>query len=64
MIRVLNIKQLEQEGLLEYIKRLKQSRDITKSHAGTDILNKFMKNTCDYQEEVDAPLKQNMKDGA
>ena len=45
MIRMLNIKQLENEQLLEYIKRFKQFRDITKSHVGTDILDTFVDNT-------------------
>jgi hypothetical protein len=35
MIRMLNIKQIENEGLLDYAKQFKQSRDITKSHVGT-----------------------------
>ena len=46
MIRMLNIKQLEQEGQLDYIKRLKQSHDTTKFQVGTDILGNFMENTC------------------
>ena len=45
IIRMLNIKQLEQEGLLDYIKRFKQSRDIRKSHVGTYVLDKLMENT-------------------
>jgi hypothetical protein len=51
MIRMLNIKQIEDEGLLDYVKRFKQSRDMTKSHVGTNILNKFVENTREYQEE-------------
>jgi hypothetical protein len=42
MIRMLNIKQIENEGVLDYIKRFKQSCDITKSHVGTNILDKFV----------------------
>jgi hypothetical protein len=45
LIRLMNIKQFEQEQLLDYIKRFKQFHDITKSHAGTDILDKFVENT-------------------
>ena len=45
MIQMLNIKQLENEQLLKYIKRFKQFRDITKSHVGTDILDTFVDNT-------------------
>jgi hypothetical protein len=53
-IRMLNIKQMENEGLLDYVKRFKQSGDITKSHVGTDdILDKFVENTHEYQDETD-----------
>ena len=46
MIRMLlNIKQIENEGLLDYVKRFKQSHDITTSHVETDVLGKFMENT-------------------
>ena len=44
-ITMLNIKQIENEGLLDYVKRFKQSHDITTSHVETDILGKFMENT-------------------
>jgi hypothetical protein len=42
MIRMLNIKQIENEGLLDYVKRFKQSCDIMKSHVGADTLEKFV----------------------
>ena len=64
MTRILNIRQRENEGLLEYIKQFKESRDIMKTHIGTDILDKFVKNTKDYQDENDATLKKEMKDKA
>ena len=55
MIRMLlNIKQIENEGLLDYGKRFKQSCGITKSHVGTDILDKFTENTCEYQDKTNA----------
>ena len=38
-MRTLNIKQLEHESLIDYMKRFKQSRDVLKSHIGGDILN-------------------------
>jgi hypothetical protein len=63
IIRMLNIKQIENEGWLDYVKQFKQSRDITKSHVGTDILDKFVENTCEYQEEEYAIKKKEMKDG-
>ncbi len=64
MSRMLNLKQIENEGLLDYVKRFKESCDITKSHVGTDILDKFVENTIEYREETDATLQQEMKDGA
>ncbi len=35
-----------------------------KSHVGTGILDKFVKNTLEYRDESDATLKQGMRDGA
>jgi hypothetical protein len=64
MSRMLNIKQIESEGLLDYVKRFKESGNIMKSHVGTDILDKFVENTREYQDETDQLLQQNMKDGA
>jgi hypothetical protein len=62
--RMLNLKQSENEGLLDYVKRFKESRDIMKSHVGTDILDKFVKNTLEYRDESNTTLKKEMKDGA
>jgi hypothetical protein len=57
MSRMLSIKQIESEGLLDYVKRLfKESGDIMKSHVGTDILDKFVENTKNYQDETDQLL--------
>ena len=50
MSRMLNLKQNESERLVDYLKRFKESRDITKSHVGTDILDKFVENTREYRE--------------
>jgi hypothetical protein len=62
--RMLNLKQSENEGLLDYVKRFKKSRDIMKSHVGTDILDKFVQNTLEYRDASNTTLKQTMKDGA
>jgi hypothetical protein len=62
--RMLNLKQSENEGLLDYVKRFKESRDIMKSLVGTDILDKFVENTLDYRDESSTTLKQTMKHGA
>jgi hypothetical protein len=64
MSRMLNLKHIESEGLLDYVKRFKESGDIMKSHVGTGILDKFVENTREYQDETDQLLQQNMKDGA
>ena len=58
---MLNLKQFNNEGLLEYVKILKQARDIMKSHVGTDILDRFIENTREYRDESDAVLQQIMK---
>ncbi len=52
MSRMLNLKQIENEGLLDYAKRFKESCDITKSHVGTDILDKFVENTIEYVKKL------------
>jgi hypothetical protein len=63
--KMLNLKQSENEGLLDYDNRFKELRDIMKSHVGTDILDKFVENTLEYyRDESNATLKQEMKDGA
>jgi hypothetical protein len=50
--RMLNLKQSENEGLLDYSKRFKESRDIMKSHIGTGRLNKFVENTLECRDET------------
>jgi hypothetical protein len=60
--RMLNFKQSENEGLLDYVKRFKELRDMMKSHMGTNILNKFVENTLEYWDESNATLKQEIKD--
>ena len=64
MSRMINLKQMEQEQLLDYVKRFKQTRDIMSSHMGTDILDKFMENTSAYKDEQDDVKKAEMKSGA
>jgi hypothetical protein len=65
IIRMLNLKQSENEGLLNYVKIFEESRDIMKSHVGTDIvLDKFVENTLEYRDESNAIIKQEMKDRA
>jgi hypothetical protein len=46
--RFLNIRQQENEALIDWGKRFKQERDVFKNHVGTDILNHFVEQTEDY----------------
>ena len=46
--RMLNIKQLENESLIDYAKRFKQARDIMKSHLGSKVLDQFIENMPEY----------------
>ena len=64
MSRMINLKQMEQEQLLDYVKRFKQTRDIMSSHMGTDLLDKFIENTSAYKEETDTTKQDEMKKGA
>jgi len=57
----MTLKQQENESLLDYSKRFKQSRDILKSHVGNDILDKFIENTKEYHDETDTTKKEEMK---
>ena len=59
--RMLNIKQMENEGMLDYMKRFKQTRDVMKSHMGTEVLDKFIKNTTKYWNEPNATVQAEMK---
>jgi uncharacterized FAD-dependent dehydrogenase len=61
LIKLMNIKQLDHEALLDYVKRFKQFRDITKSHVGTNILDKFVENTREYCDERDVDVQKKMK---
>ena len=55
-MRTLNIKQLEHESLIDYMKRFKQLRDVltVKSHIGGEILNQFVKNLPEYRQARNA----------
>ncbi len=54
---LINIKQLDDEPLLEYVKRFKQVRDVAKEYLGTEIFDYFITNTEEYREQTD-PQKQ------
>ena len=61
--RLINMKQGENEGLIDYTKRYKQARDVFKSHTESDIFDKFMEHTKEYKDG-DAEKKEQLKKGA
>ena len=61
--RLINMKQGEQESLIEYTKRFKQARDVLKSHTESDIFDKFVEHTQEYQDGNDDKKKE-LKKGA
>jgi hypothetical protein len=67
LTRLVNVKQFEGEQLLDYIKRFKQTRDVAKSHMGSDLLNRFVEQSEEYRnldEKEGADAKKKMKDDA
>src|SRR5210317_344395 len=61
LTRLLNIKQQENEQLLDYVKRFKQTRDVTKSQVGTRLLDTFIEYQEEYVNETDDDEKKTMK---
>src|SRR5210317_821031 len=60
--RILNIKQEDDENLVEYTKRFKQARDIVHDTVGKDILHAFVEMTSEYQIETDEDERKKMKE--
>jgi len=50
MRRLLNIRQKEDEDLLDYVKRFKQLRNTYKSYLGTKVLDEYVENTEEYRK--------------
>jgi hypothetical protein len=50
LTRLVNVKQADNEPLLDYVKRFKQLRDVTKSHIGTKLLYEFCEHQVDYKD--------------
>jgi hypothetical protein len=46
--RLVNVKQQENKSLLDYVKRFKQLRDVTKSQMGNKLLNEFAEHQALY----------------
>ena len=49
LARFINIKQLENEELTEYVNRFKQTKDVAKTHLGTAFLDEFITHQADYK---------------
>ena len=50
---MLNIKQMENENLIYYVKRFKQARDILMSHIGSKVLDQFIETTPEHRAAID-----------
>jgi hypothetical protein len=59
---LLNIKQFENESLLDYIKRFKHFRDVLKGFVGTNLLDHFSTTLKDYKSAADDAAKQAIKE--
>ena len=62
--RLLTTKQQENEGLMDYVKRFKQQRDVVKSHLGSRFLDTFIAQTQEYRDASKASEKAKMKQEA
>ena len=63
-VDLVNMRQNENESLIDYVKRFKQARDIVVSHIGKEALDTFMENTHEYRKESDDAKKKKLKEGA
>ena len=60
--KLFNMKQIENETLIDYIKWFKQLQDVITSQWGTGILDTYVEHTKEYQDEMDDTKKQNWKE--
>ena len=54
LTRLINVKQMDNEPLLDYVKRFKQLRDVVKGYLGTRILDTFIEQTEEYRKLSEA----------
>jgi len=59
--RILETKQDDDEGLVEYTKRYKQAKDIVKDFIGTELLHNFVETTAEFQAAADNAAKTKLK---
>ena len=52
LIRLVNVKQMDNESLLDYVKRFKQLRDVAKSHLGSKVLDTFVEHSEEYRKAL------------
>ena len=64
LLRFVNMKQSDNEGLLDYVKRFKQNRDVFKSHVGKHIFDEFIENSEEYRNASSDADKKKLKDEA
>ena len=62
--RVVNVKQTENEKLLEYVKMFNKLRDVATNQLGREFFHKFMEMQIEYRELTDPQSQQDMKDSA
>ncbi|HET7638102.1 MAG TPA: C2HC-type zinc finger protein, partial [Ktedonobacteraceae bacterium] len=64
LTRLINVKQMENEPLLDYVKRFKQLRDVAKSHLGTKVLDQFIEQSEEYRTATTTESKNKLKEDA
>ena len=62
LVNCVNVRQFEDENLSDYIKRMKQLRDVLKSHIGDEVLHKFVENGAEYAAETSYTVMSRMKE--
>jgi hypothetical protein len=50
LVRLLTTKQRDNESLLDFVKRFKQTRDVAKSQLGSTFLNEFVEHQSNYKQ--------------
>ena len=64
LVKFLNLKQQEDESLLQYSERFKEQRNVLKAQCGTHFLNGFVERTREYRDETDDDEKDQLKEEA
>ena len=63
-VRVVNVKQMENENLLYYVKSSKQIRYVATNQLGKSFLYKFVEMQSEYRDLTDPQDQQDMKDNS